>query len=67
MKQDTIYCTISEAAQRSGLSQYMWRQMVREGEVPYLSSGTKYMINYPAAMRALEEKACKDGGTWESS
>ena len=49
-----VYCTIREAAARSGLSQYLWRQLVRHGTVPAIRSGTKYLINYPAAMCVLD-------------
>lgn len=54
---NTVYCTIDEAAKRSGLSRYFWRTMVREKKVPHILSGTKYMINYPAAMRVLSVMA----------
>lgn len=53
----TPYCTVREAAKRSGLSTYYWRQLVREGRVPYVMAGAKYMVHFPAAMQALEANA----------
>ena len=52
----TPYCTIAEAAARSGLSVYFWRQLVRADKVPYIRSGSKYYINYPGAMEALHQE-----------
>lgn len=56
----TVYCTIREAAVRSGISQYQWRKMVHAGMVPFIMCGTKYMVNFPAAMALLEQKSAAE-------
>ena len=55
----TPYCTIKEAAVRSGLSAYLWRHLVWENRVPHLMSGNKYYVNYPAAMKYLAETSAQ--------
>lgn len=56
----TPYCTLKEAASRSGLSEYIWRQYVRQGIVPYISSGIKYYVNYPAALEIINKRSQKN-------
>ena len=56
---DTPFCSLKEAAARSGLSEYIWRQYVKQGMVPYINSGIKYYVNYPAAMVILAERSAQ--------
>lgn len=41
----TPFCSIDEAARRTGLSTYYFRQGVKEGTIPYLRSGRSIFIN----------------------
>ena len=59
---ETTFCSVREAAARSGLSVYLWRQLVTQGKVPFLKSGNKYYIDYPTAMETLREE-CNDTRT----
>ena len=43
---ETPFCTISEAAKRSGLAQGYIRQLARRGEIPMVRVGRIYRINY---------------------
>lgn len=52
---DTPYCSLKEAATRSGLSEYIWRQYVRQGKIPYINSGVKYYVNYPASLDIINQ------------
>lgn len=44
----TPYKTILEAAAASGLSQSYLRKGCRDGTIPHIRIGTKFMINVPA-------------------
>ena len=54
---DTPFLSIRDAATVTGLSQKYLRTGVRNGEIPYICSGTKYMINLPALMECLNRKS----------
>ena len=49
----TPYKTILEAAAVSGLSQSYLRKGCKDGTVPHICVGTKYMINVPALFDQL--------------
>lgn len=49
----TPYKTILEAAAISGLSQSYLRKGCKDGTVPHICVGTKYMINIPALFDQL--------------
>ncbi len=38
-------CSINEASERTGLPDKLIRQLIRSGKVPYIMSGTKYLVN----------------------
>lgn len=48
------FMTINEAARVTGLSQYYLRRGVRDGTVPYIRSGTKYLINLPRLLEQID-------------
>ncbi len=48
------FVSISSAARITGLSQYYLRQGVRNGTVPHIRSGTKYLINLPRLLKTLD-------------
>ena len=49
------FLSINEVCRESGLSQHLVRQMVRDGEIPYIKSGNKVLINYDLASKILDE------------
>ena len=51
---DTPFMTIRDASTRTGLSQYFLRNGCRDGTVPHIKSGSKYLINVPALLRKLD-------------
>ena len=53
---DVIYKTINEVAEITGLSSRYIRNKVKNGEVPYVMSGSTYMLNYNKFMEMLEEE-----------
>lgn len=38
-------CSITEAVECTGLPDKLIRQLIRSGKIPYIKSGTKYLIN----------------------
>lgn len=44
-QEGTPFCSISEAARRTGLSTYFFRQGVKEGSIPYIKSGRSIFVN----------------------
>ncbi|MBQ4452537.1 MAG: excisionase family DNA-binding protein [Clostridia bacterium] len=50
---ETPFCTISEAAKRSGLAQGYIRQLARRGEIPMVRVGRIYRINYDKFMEQM--------------
>lgn len=53
---EVIYRTINEVAEITGLSSRYIRAKVKNGEVPYVMSGSTYMLNYNKFMEMLEEE-----------
>ena len=51
------YLSISQTAKATGLSIYFLRNGVKEGIIPYITSGNKALINVPALLKTLEAKA----------
>lgn len=49
----TPFQTINEACRSTGLSAYFLRSGCKDGSVPHIMSGNKYMINVPALLRRL--------------
>ncbi|MCD7770408.1 MAG: excisionase family DNA-binding protein [Oscillospiraceae bacterium] len=48
------FLSIQETARITGLSQYYLRQGVRNGTVPHIRSGTKYLINLRRLLKTLD-------------
>lgn len=44
---------IAEASKTTGLSQFFLRRGCKDGTVPHIMSGTRYLINIPALLRQL--------------
>ena len=49
----TPFQSISEACRSTGLSQHYLRQGCRDGTVPHIMCGCKYVINVPLLLRQL--------------
>lgn len=47
------FLSISDAVKATGLSQYYLRRGCRDGSVPHVMSGNKYLINLPALLKQL--------------
>lgn len=54
------FMSIKEACQVTGLSQFYLRRGCKDGSIPCIKSGVKYLINVPALLKGL-------GGAAESS
>lgn len=52
---ETPYCKLKKAATRSGLSEYLWRQYVKQGKIPFIKSGSTYYVNYPASIEIINQ------------
>ena len=58
---EKIFVSIREAVKITGLSEFYLRQELRAGRVPYIKSGTKYLINLPAYINILNaEGGCAE-------
>lgn len=44
---------IADAVKTTGLSGYFLRKGCKDGSIPHIKSGTKYLINIPALLRKL--------------
>ena len=49
------FFTIGEAVERTGLSSYFLRRGCRDGSVPCIRAGVKYLINLPALVERLDQ------------
>ena len=57
------FANITDAATITGLSQFYLRNGCRNGTIPHVKCGNKFMINVPALLRQLgaEEGDSDDG------
>lgn len=54
MENHKPFQTISDASRSTGLSQFFLRAGCRDGSVPCVRIGSKYMVNIPALLRKLD-------------
>lgn len=47
------FMSIKEACEATGLSQFYLRRGCKEGTIPCIRSGVKYLINVPALLQQL--------------
>lgn len=47
--------TISDASRSTGLSQYFLRRGCKDGSVPNIRSGNKYLINVPLLIECMDQ------------
>lgn len=52
---------INDAVKTTGLSAYYLRNGCKDGTVPHIKSGKKYLINVPALLKMLNSEE-DDGG-----
>lgn len=59
---ETVYHSIRETARITGLAEYNLRNRLKDGRLPGLYSGRKFLVNVPSLLKlvALEEEQ-KDG------
>ena len=55
-KQGPPFQTIPEACKTTGLSMYYLRRGCKDGSIPHVMSGAKYLINVPAMMEVLSKE-----------
>ena len=51
------FVSIKSFCKISGLSQYYVRQRVREGSLPFIRSGSVYLVNVEAALEVLDAES----------
>lgn len=61
---EKIFLSIRETAATGILSEHALRLMVKQGRIPYIKIGVKYLINYPQLIEQLnaESKGAVSGG-----
>ena len=60
MTDSTPYKSIKNAAAATGCSQYFIRNGIKNGTVPHIRSGNKYLINVPLWIEQLNEQSRKE-------
>lgn len=51
---------IKQAAEETGLTEYQLRRMTKEGKVPFLLSGNRYIFDLDLLEEALRNEAMKN-------
>ena len=51
------YQSIAKTVKVTGLSEYALRKGVKEGSIPHLCFGIKYLINVPALLEKLDAES----------
>lgn len=47
--------TIADATRTTGLSQYYIRRGCREGSIPHIKSGNKFLVNVPLLIERMDQ------------
>lgn len=47
--------TIADATRTTGLSQYYIRHGCREGTIPHIKSGNKFLVNIPLLLERMDQ------------
>ena len=55
------FLSITEASAVTGLSQFYLRSGCKNGIVPHVRTGNKYLVNIPALLRKLDAGTEKEG------
>jgi len=56
-KVNTPFMSVQAAAKATGRSEFSIRQGLRNGTVPHLKEGTKYLVDVPAMLEMMHEEA----------
>lgn len=56
-----MFSTITETVKITGLSEYFVRAGCRDGSIPCIRSGVKYLVHLPAFLAQLDQEAKKGG------
>lgn len=57
MIENTKFPSIREASKRGPLSEYCLRLMLKQGKLPGIYSGKKFLVNYGRLIEQLNEEA----------
>lgn len=49
--------SISEAAKLTGLSSFFIRRGCRDGTIPHIKSGTKFLVNVPLLIEQMDKQS----------
>lgn len=52
-----VLCSIADTARITGLSQFFIRNGIRAGTIPFIRSGTKFLVHLPRFLAQLEAAA----------
>lgn len=52
-----VFQSITQTARNTGLSEYYLRKGIRDGRVPAIMSGSKYLVNVPALLEILNQES----------
>ena len=56
-----LFCTIPEATESTGLSGYYIRQGIKDGRIPHIKSGNKYLVNMRLFLSMLDNLSMEGG------
>lgn len=56
-----IFMTLKEACRETGLSVFSLRNGCKEGKVPHIMSGNRYLVNVPLLIEQLNEESRRVG------
>lgn len=54
---NTPFMKITDAVKATGLSAYYLRNGCKDGTIPHIVCGTKYLINVPALLEKLDKES----------
>lgn len=49
--------TIADATRTTGLSQYFIRRGCKDGSIPHIKSGAKFLVNIPLLLEAMDRQS----------
>lgn len=55
-----VMLSIPETSQRTGLTMLSLRTLCKQGKIDYVTSGRKYLINYPKLLEKLNSGELKE-------
>lgn len=52
--------TIADATRTTGLSQYFIRRGCKDGSIPHVKSGSKFLVNVPLLLEAMDRQSIRN-------